>query len=403
MVSSLSARVLGIEPSATLAIDAGAKVLIAAGIPVINFGAGEPDFPTPPHVVAAAAAACARRSSHSYSPAAGLLELREAICAKTLRDSGFRVSPDQVLVTNGAKQAVFQALAACVNPGDEVLIPAPHWTTYPEVVRLFGGSAVPVLADESTGFRVSVDQLERSRTERTKVVIFCSPSNPTGAVYSAAEVKAIGQWCVDRDLWIITDEIYEHLFYGTSLPASIPVEVPAAAQNCIVINGVSKAYAMTGWRVGWLLGAPDVVREITALQSHATSNVANVSQYAALEALAGDQSCVEEMRSAFHRRRDLIVRMLTEIPGIDCPAPEGAFYAYASVKPLMGTSIAGRKIESSADLADILLTEIRIAATPGEAFGTPGYLRFSYALSDTDLVEGISRLHTLLTSGDPVR
>jgi aspartate/methionine/tyrosine aminotransferase len=363
---------------------------------VVNFGAGEPDFPTPPHVVAAAAAACTRRSSHSYSPAGGLLPLREAICEKTRRDSGYSVTPEQVLVTNGGKQAVFEALAALVDDGDEVLIPTPFWTTYPEVVRMFGGTTVAVPTDESTGFKVSVSQLDRERGSRTKVLILCSPANPTGAVYTEDEVRAIGQWCLDNGVWVVTDEIYEHLFYGASIPASMPAVVPDLAEQCVVINGVSKAYAMTGWRVGWLLGPRELVRGATALQSHATSNVANVSQYAALAALEGDQSCVTEMRSAFHRRRDAIVGMLANIAGVDCPTPDGAFYVYASVKQLMGTVIAGRGVSTSAELADVILDEAKVAVTPGEAFGTPGYLRFSYALSDTDLATGIARLQNLL-------
>ncbi|MCV7355893.1 aspartate/methionine/tyrosine aminotransferase [Mycolicibacterium fluoranthenivorans] len=396
MRTPLSNRVAGIRPSATLAIDARAKALAAAGEPVVNFGAGEPDFATPAHIVTAAVAACTRRSSHSYSPAGGLPELREAVCEKTRRDSGLSMMPEQVLVTNGGKQAVYEALAALVDVGDEVIIPAPFWTTYPEIVHMFGGSPVVIPTDDTTGFKVSVSQLDDAHSSRTKVLIFCSPSNPTGAVYTPDEVRAIGQWCLDNDVWVLTDEIYEHLYYGASVPASMPVLVPDLADRCVVINGVSKAYAMTGWRVGWLLGPPDIVRGATALQSHATSNVANVSQYAALAALTGDQTCVGDMRSAFHRRRDVIVEMLSATHGVDCPTPEGAFYAFASVKRLLGTVIAGRRVRSSAELADVILDEVRVAATPGEAFGSPGYLRFSYALCDADLTSGIGRLQHLL-------
>ena len=393
----VSARVGAISESATLAVDAKAKALKAAGRPVIGFGAGEPDFPTPEHIVEAAVAACRNPAYHRYTPAGGLPELKAAIAAKTLRDSGYEVDPSQVLVTNGGKQAIYEAFAAVLDPGDEVIVPTPYWTTYPESIRLAGGVPVEVVADESTGYRVSVEQLEAARTERTKVVLFVSPSNPTGAVYSAAETEAIGRWAVEHGLWVLTDEIYEHLVYGDARATSLPAVLPELRDRCIVVNGVAKTYAMTGWRVGWLIGPKDVVKAATNLQSHATSNVANVSQAAALAAVSGDLSAVVPMREAFDRRRKTIVRMLNEVDGLFCPEPEGAFYAYPSAKGLLGKEIRGRRPQNTLELAALILEEVEVAVVPGEAFGTPGYLRLSYALGDEDLVEGVSRIQKLLS------
>jgi aspartate/methionine/tyrosine aminotransferase len=396
----ISARIGAIAESATLAVDAKAKAMKAAGAPVVGFGAGEPDFATPDYIVAAAVEACRDPRNHRYSPAGGLPELKAAIVAKTRRDSGYVVEPSQVLVTNGGKQAVYQAFATLLDPGDEVLLPAPYWTTYPEAIRLAGGVPVEVLADETQDYKVSVEQLDEARTERTKVLLFCSPSNPTGAVYSAEQVEEIGRWADEYGLWVVTDEIYEHLTYDGAEAVSMPVAVPALADRCIVLNGVAKTYAMTGWRVGWLIGPPDVVKAATSLQSHATSNVANVSQRAAVAALEADLSAVSTMREAFDRRRRIIVDMLNEIDGVVCPEPHGAFYAYPSVKGVLGRQIAGRTPASSAARAELILEEVEVAVVPGEAFGTPGYVRLSYALSDEDLVEGISRLQKLLgTSG----
>jgi aspartate aminotransferase len=383
-------------------VDAKAKGLKAAGRPVIGFGAGEPDFPTPEHVVEAAAAACRDPRNHRYTPAAGLPELREAIAAKTARDSGYQVSAGQVLVTNGGKQAVYEAFATLLDPGDEVLLPTPYWTTYPEAIRLAGGVPVEVVADDAQGYLVTVDQLEAARTPRTKVLLFCSPSNPTGAVYGREQVREIGQWAVRHGLWVVTDEIYEHLVYGDAAFTSMPVEVPEVTDRCVVVNGVAKTYAMTGWRVGWLIGPPDVVTAAANLQSHATSNVANVSQRAALAAVSGDLGAVADMRAAFDRRRQTIVRMLRDIPGLSCPEPLGAFYAYPSVKEVLGQHrrpLRGRRPETSAELAGLILEEVEVAVVPGEAFGPQGYLRFSYALGDDDLVEGVSRIHKLLSEG----
>ncbi len=393
----VSARVGAIAESATLAVDAKAKALKAAGRPVIGFGAGEPDFPTPGYVVDAAVAACQDPANHRYTPAAGLPELKAAIAAKTLRDSGYQVDASQVLVTNGGKQAIYNAFAAILDPGDEVIIPAPYWTTYPEAVKLAGGTPVEVLSDETTGYKVSVAQLEAARTANTKVVLFVSPSNPTGAVYTEAEAEAIGRWALEHGLWVLTDEIYEHLVYGDATFTSLPALLPELADKCIVVNGVAKTYAMTGWRVGWLIAPKDVVAAAANLQSHATSNVSNVAQRAALAAVAGDLSAVDEMKTAFDRRRRTIVAMLNEIEGVLCPEPEGAFYAYPSVKGLLGKEIRGKRPQTSAELAALILDEAEVAVVPGEAFGTPGYLRLSYALGDADLVEGVSRMQKLLS------
>jgi aspartate/methionine/tyrosine aminotransferase len=392
----ISARIGGIAESATLAVDARAKALQAAGRPVIGFGAGEPDFPTPDYIVEAAAQACRQPANHRYSPAAGLPELRRAIAEKTLRDSGLAVDAAQVLVTVGGKMAVYEAFATLLDPGDEVLLPAPYWTTYPEAITLAGGVPVIVPTDESTGYLASVEALEAARTDRTKALLFCSPSNPSGAVYPPGQVEAIGRWALEHGVWVVTDEIYEHLVYGQARHVSMPVAVPELADTCVVVNGVAKTYAMTGWRVGWLIGPPDVARAAINLQSHLCSNVPNVSQRAALAAVSGDLSAVAAMRAAFDRRRQVMVRMLNEIPGVACPEPEGAFYVYPSVRAVLGRQLRGRTPATSAELAELILDEAEVAVVPGEAFGTPGYLRLSYALGDDDLVEGVSRLGKLL-------
>jgi len=397
----VSRRVGGIAESATLAVDARAKALKAAGRPVIGFGAGEPDFPTPDYIVAAAEAACRDPRNHRYTPTGGLPELREAIAAKTARDSGLQVPAAQVLVTNGGKQALYETFAALLGPGDEALLPAPYWTTYPESIRLAGGVPVEVPTDEHTGYLATVEQLDAAVTSRTKLLVFVSPSNPTGAVYPAEEVARIGRWAVGRGLWVVTDEIYEHLVYGDARFTSMPVAVPELADHCVVVNGVAKTYAMTGWRVGWLIGPRDVVDAATNLQSHATSNVGNVSQVAALAAVSGDLSAVAAMRVAFDRRRQTMVRLLRDIPGVTCPEPLGAFYAYPSVKGLLGRQIRGRRPETSAALCELALEEAEVAMVPGEAFGTPGYVRLSYALGDDDLAEGVARLHKLFAEASP--
>ena len=397
MTSRISARISSITESATLAVDAKAKALKAAGRPVIGFGAGEPDFPTPDYIVEAAVAACRVPAMHRYTPAGGLPELKEAIAAKTLRDSGYAVTAAQVLVTNGGKQALYNAFATLLDPGDEAILPAPYWTTYPEAIRLAGGVPVEVMTDETSGYRATVAQLEAARTPRTKLLVFVSPSNPTGAVYSPAEVKAIGEWALAHGIWVVTDEIYEHLVYGDAEFSSMPVLVPGLADTCVIVNGVAKTYAMTGWRVGWLIGPADVIKAATNLQSHATSNVSNVAQAAAIAAVSGDLAAVDEMKVAFDRRRKLIVAMLNEIDGVECPTPEGAFYVYPSVKALIGKTVRGKTIGSSAELANIILDEAEVAVVPGEAFGTPGYLRLSYALGDADITEGVTRMQKLLS------
>ena len=396
-LNRISRRIANISESATLAVDAKAKALKAAGRPVIGFGAGEPDFPTPDYSVEAARAACEDPAMHRYTPAGGLPALRDAIAAKTKRDSDYDVNANQVLVTNGGKQALYNTFAALLDPGDEALLPAPYWTTYPESIRLAGGVPVVIPTTEDTGYRVSVADLDEALTPNTKLLVFVSPSNPTGAVYSPDEVTAIGKWAAEKGIWVVTDEIYEHLVYGDALFSSMPVQVPEIADTCVVVNGVAKTYAMTGWRVGWMVGPQDVIKAATNLQSHATSNVANVSQKAALAALTGDLSAVEMMREAFDRRRLTIVGMLNEIPGVTCPVPEGAFYAYPSVRGVLGREIRGRIPQTSAELAEIILDEAEVAVVPGEAFGTQGYLRLSYALGDEDLVEGVQRIANLLS------
>ena len=396
VTSRVSKRIGAIATSATLAVSNKAKELKAQGKPVIGFGAGEPDFPTPDYIVEAAVAAAKDPENHKYSPGRGLPQLREAIAKKTLRDSGYEVDPANVLVTNGAKQAVTQTFATLLDPGDEVLMPTPYWTTYPEVISLSGGVTVPVFADAEQNFKITVAQLEEKRTDKTKAVLICSPTNPTGAVYTPAELRKIGQWALEKGVWVIADEIYEHLLYDGAEPAHIVKEVPELADQTVVINGVAKTYAMTGWRVGWMIGPKDVITAAANLQSHLTSNVCNVAQRAALEAVSGPLTAVEEMREAFDRRRRTMVKMLNQIDGFTVPTPQGAFYVYASVKDVLGREIAGQVAHTSAELAQIILHEAEVAAVPGEAFGPSGYLRFSYALGDEDLVEGISRVQKLI-------
>ncbi len=393
----LSDSVAGIAESATLAVDAKAKALKAAGEPVIGFGAGEPDFPTPPNVVEAAQKAAADVANHRYTPAAGLPELREAVAARS-SNRGVPAQASNVLITNGGKQAIFSAVATLINPGDQVLIQAPYWVTYPEVVRIFGGVPVIVPSDESTNYRVSVAELDKHRTPKTKMLIFVSPANPTGAVYPADETAEIARWALENDLWVLSDDIYQDLVFPPAKFSAISSLVPELADKTVIVDGVAKSYAMTGWRVGWVIGPKEFIAGAINLQSHMTSNVANVSQRAALAALTGPQGVLEEMRGAFMRRRDVIVRMLNEIDGVTTPTPEGAFYVYPSIKGLIGKSIGGVVIDSSATFANVALERAKVALVPGEAFGTPGYLRLSYALSDNDLVEGVSRLQDLVGS-----
>jgi aspartate/methionine/tyrosine aminotransferase len=394
--SRISARASAISESATLAVDAKAKALRQAGRPVIVFGAGEPDFPTPEYIVQAAQRACSEPRFQKYTPAGGLPELREAVAAKTARDSGYEVQPNQVLITNGGKHAIFETFATLLDPGDEVLVPAPYWTTYPESIALAGGVPVPVLTDESSGYLASVEQLEAARTDRTKMLLFVSPSNPTGAVYPPEQVAEIGRWAAGNGLWIAADEIYEHLVYAGATFSSMPVQVPEIADRCIVLNGVAKTYAMTGWRVGWMVGPADVIKAAGNMQSHATSNVCNVAQAAALAAVTGDLSAVAQMREAFDRRRLTMTRMLNEMPGVTCPEPQGAFYCYPSVKDALGREVRGRRPQTSVELAELILEEAEVAVVPGEAFGTPGYFRLSCALGDDDLAEGLTRMGKLL-------
>ncbi|CAB4343047.1 MAG: aminotransferase class I/II-fold pyridoxal phosphate-dependent enzyme [Actinobacteria bacterium] len=392
----LSRRVSAITESATLAVDARAKALKAAGEPVIGFGAGEPDFPTPAHVVEAAVEAARDPKNHRYTPAAGLPELKDAIAAKTLRDSKVVVSPSQVLVTNGGKHAVYNTFEALLNPGDEVLLPAPYWTTYPEPIALAGGISVVLPTDVESGFRVTVEQLEAARTDKTKALVFVSPSNPTGAVYPPEEVRAIGEWALKHGIWVITDEIYEHLTFDDNVFTSILAEVPGLADTCVILNGVAKTYAMTGWRVGWMIGPADLIKAATNLQSHSTSNVANVSQRAAIAALEGGLDCVEEMREAFARRAILIHGLLNDIPGVACMVPQGAFYAFPSMEGLFGRNFGGVTPTTTSELCEVILDQAKVALVPGEAFDAPGYVRISFAVSDADIVEGIGRIAELV-------
>ena len=387
-----------LQPSATLAVDARAKALKAAGENVIGFGAGEPDFPTPQAIVDAAVAACLDPKNHKYSPAAGLPELRDAVAQKTLRDSGLEVSADQVIITNGGKHAVANTFEALLDPGDEVIIPAPYWTTYPESAALVGGVPVIVPTDESTGFKVTVPMLDAVWTERSKLLVFVSPSNPTGAVYDADEIDAIGAWAASRGVWVMADEIYEHLTYDNTPLLSLPARCPELGDRWVIVNGVAKTYAMTGWRVGWMIGPKDVISAATNLQSQITSNVANVSQRAALAAVSGDLMAVEMMRETFDRRRRTMTSMLNDIDGVSCLDPKGAFYCFPNVTGLLGKSIGGARATTSAELAEIAIDQVKVAVVPGEAFGSPGYFRLSYALGDEDLAEGVGRLAQLFST-----
>lgn len=393
--SRVSKRIGAIAESATLKVDAKAKSLKAAGRPIISYGAGEPDFPTPEHIVEAAVAAVADPKNHRYTPAVGLPELREAIAVKTKRDSGVAVSASQVIVTNGGKQAVYQAFQALLDPGDEVLVPAPYWTTYPEVIALAGGVTVPVFAGSETGYLVTVEQLEAARTPKTKILLFVSPSNPTGAVYSKEETKKIGEWALANGLWVVSDEIYQNLTYETEKATSILEAVPDLANQTVLVNGVAKTYAMTGWRLGWMVSPPDVTAAAGNLQSHLSSNVSNISQRAAIAALVGDQAVVGDMKKAFARRRDIMVKELAKIGGFVVPEPGGAFYVYADVTGLLGREWGGSIINDTIQLADYILEAAEVAVVPGEAFGASGYVRFSYALGDDELLEGLQRLQKL--------
>jgi aspartate/methionine/tyrosine aminotransferase len=397
-VNRTSRRLAAIAPSATLAVDAKAKAMKAAGDNVIGFGAGEPDFPTPAHIVDAAVEACRDPKNHRYTPAGGLPELKQAIADKTARDSGFECQASQVLVTNGGKHAVYTAFAALCDPGDEVICPAPYWTTYPEAITLAGGVPVVIDTDAASGFQVTIDQLEAAYTPRTKVLLFVSPDNPSGAVCPPDMVKAIGEWALERDVWVITDEIYEHLTYGDNEFVSMPTVVPELANQCLIVNGVAKTYAMTGWRVGWMIGPDDVVKASANFQSHATSNVANVSQRAALAAVSGSLDAVVEMRTAFARRAQTMYSMLDAIDGVSCLEPQGAFYAYPDLTGLLNRPIDGVTASNTLELADLVLDKAKVAFVPGEAFGLGGYGRFSFAVSDDDIVEGINRFAALVAS-----
>jgi aspartate aminotransferase len=391
----ISKRIGSIAESATLKVDAKAKGLQAAGRPVISYAAGEPDFATPEHIVEAAVAAARDPKNHRYTPAIGLPELREAIVVKTREDSGTEYTAAQVVVTNGGKQAVYQAFATLLDPGDEVLLPSPYWTTYPEAIALAGGKTVEVFAGSDQNYKVTVAQLEAARTPKSKVLLFCSPSNPTGSVYSREEVEAIGRWAYENGLWIISDEIYQNLTYDGIKAVSVTEAVPEMIDRTILVNGVAKSYAMTGWRLGWMVGPLDAMKAAGNLQSHLSSNVSNISQRAAIAALTGPQDEVVAMRESFDRRRKLAVAELNKIPGWVAPMPEGAFYVYSDVSGLLGREWGGVQINTSLELCDYILDAAEVALVPGEAFGPSGYVRMSYALGDGPLLEGIQRLQKL--------
>ena len=396
--SRISKRISAIAESATLKVDSKAKALIANGRPVISYAAGEPDFPTPAHIVEAAAIAVRDPKNHRYTPAAGLPEMKEAIVQKTLEDSGTKITPSQVIVTNGGKQAVYQAFQVILNDGDEVLVPAPYWTTYPEAIKLAGGKQVDVFAGSDQGYKVTVEQLEAAYTPKTKALLICSPSNPTGAVFSKQELTDIGNWVATKpNLWVISDEIYQNVVYDGIRAYSITELVPEIQDRTIMVNGVAKSYAMTGWRLGWMIAPDDAAKAAGNLQSHLTSNVSNISQRAAIAAITGDQEPIQKMLEAFDRRRKLAVAELNKIPGITTPNPEGAFYVYPDVSELLGKTWAGKQITSSLELADMILEQAEVALVPGEAFGPSGFLRLSYALSDDQLLEGIQRMQKLFS------
>jgi aspartate aminotransferase len=395
--SRISKRIAAIAESATLKVDAKAKALQAEGRPVISFAAGEPDFPTPAQIVQAAAKAVLDPKNHRYTPAVGLPDLREAIAQKTLRDSGTEVTASQVVVTNGGKQAVYQAFAVLLDAGDEVLLPSPYWTTYPEAIALAGGKTVEVFAGSDQDYKVTVEQLDKAKTSRTKVLLMCSPSNPTGAVYSKEEIAAIGNWAHQNNLWIITDEIYQNLVYDGVKAYSITEVVPEMIDRTILVNGVAKSYAMTGWRLGWMAGPADAMKAAANLQSHLTSNVNNIAQKAALTALTGPQDEVQNMLQAFDRRRKLAVSELGKIENWLAPMPQGAFYVYSDVRGLLGKTWNGKQINTSLELCDFILEQVEVALVPGEAFGPSGYVRMSYALGDEPILEGIQRLQKLFS------
>ena len=396
--SRISKRISAIAESATLKVDSKAKALIANGRPVISYAAGEPDFPTPAHIVEAAAIAVRDPKNHRYTPAAGLPEMKEAIVQKTLEDSGTKITPSQVIVTNGGKQAVYQAFQVILDDGDEVLVPAPYWTTYPEAIKLAGGKQVDVFAGSDQGYKVTVEQLEAAYTPKTKALLICSPSNPTGAVFSKQELTDIGNWVASKpNLWVISDEIYQNVVYDGIRAYSITELVPEIQDRTIMVNGVAKSYAMTGWRLGWMIAPDDAAKAAGNLQSHLTSNVSNISQRAAIAAITGDQEPIQKMLAAFDRRRKLAVTELNKIPGMMTPNPEGAFYVYPDVSGLLGKTWAGKQITSSLELADMILEQAEVALVPGEAFGPSGYLRMSYALSDDQLLEGIQRMQKLFS------
>ena len=377
-----------IKPSGTMAISNKSRELKSQGKPVIGFGAGEPDFPSPDYVVDAAIKAAADPKNHKYSPAAGLESLREVI-AKTTKDySGFEINADNIIVSNGGKQSILTAFLSTLDTGDEVIIPAPYWTTYPEAVKIAGGTPVFIETEKSNNFKVTVDQLEKSKNKNTKMLVWCSPSNPTGVVYTKEESEEIYDWIFKNDLWILSDELYEHLVYeGETSPS--PAIYDPELKNTIIVNGVSKSYSMTGWRVGWLIGNKDVIGLGKKIQSQATSNVSNVSQLAAESALLNGLEVTNEMKTAFNRRRLFATEKIKSIPNLSVVESTGAFYLFVDVSHYCSGE---NGLNTSEEFCEWLLEKYYIAFVPGEVFGTPGFMRLSYALSDEDLDNGLSRL-----------
>ena len=386
----VSQRLSRLPGSATLAISNRARELRAEGREVISFAAGEPDFATPEHIVAAATRAAHDPANHKYSSNQGLAPFREAIVEYTATYSDVQVDPSEIVVTNGAKQAIFQSFAALLDPGDEVLLPAPYWVTYPAGIELAGGVPVAVPTSAESEFKVTVEDLDAARTERTQALIFVSPSNPTGAVYSVSEALAIGEWAKEHAIWVIADEIYQRLFYSGDVAPSL-VGLTPGFENWILINGVAKSYAMTGWRVGWMIGPGDVIAAAARHQSHATSNVANIPQIAAMAALTGNQDRVVEMREAFDQRRKLMYSLVSAIPSVTCVEPEGAFYVFPDF-----SGVLSDRYSTTADLAEAAIDQAGVALVPGESFGAPGFLRLSYALGEEEIQRGVAQIVDLI-------
>jgi aspartate aminotransferase len=379
-----------------MAIDARQRAMRREGLPVLSFGAGEPDFPTP-QPIAEAGVDAIHQGHTKYTAVNGIPELREAIADRLRADLDVHYSAEQIIVTNGAKEALFNAFQTLLAPGDEVIIPAPYWVSYEAQVSLAGGKAVIVPTDERSGFKLRPEQLQQHLTPRTRLLVLNSPCNPSGVVYSLEELRALGAVLHPTEVGVVSDEIYQRISYNGPSPSFVSA-APDLFDRTILINGASKAYSMTGWRIGFAAGPLEVIKAMNAIQSHSTSNAATISQYAALTAFRGPQEPVDAMAAAFKERRDVIVGLLNEIPGVRCALPDGAFYAFPDVRDALGRSLNGRCIESSLDLAGYLLESAYVATVPGEAFGTPGYLRLSYACGMETIREGVARIAAALAA-----